>query len=688
MHAHPGESAAAHAHLPQIIAWEVTRSCLLACKHCRAAAHAETYSNELATEECFRLIDNIVSFAKPILILTGGEPMLREDIFDIARYATQAGLRVVMAPCGTLIDDDSARKILAAGIKHISISLDGATAATHDAFRCVPGAFEKSIKGIEAAKRAGLGFQINTTITTDNLDEVEDILNLSVQLGASVFNPFLLVPTGRGKDLADHEISPEQYEHTLRWLAGMQNRDDITIRVTCAPHYQRIVRQLGVHTGGAHGAKGCMGGQSFAFISHRGKVQICGFLEAEAGDLRKEGLNFQKIWETSELFRQMRDIGEYRGRCGYCQFARVCGGCRARAFAITGDYLADEPFCTYEPKRAQMPKLDELDERLLSRIQTDFPVTRKPFDVLGEQCDSNAEEIIERISRMFSEGLIRRLGAIFDSRSMGYVSTLVAAAIPLDRLDEVAQMVSELPGVTHNYRREHRYNLWFTLTAESLARQQEILADLTSSTGIDEFHSLPALAVYKICVNFQVGNRQPAAPRVATRSESSPPPPGKFSEAQKQLVRILQESIPLTDCPFDEIASQLDWTAERVIDQIANWLQAGVIRRFGAVMDHRRLGFRANGMAVFSVNDDQIDDAAQQLVNCDEISHCYRRPSIDGFQYNLFAMVHGRSASQVRSLVAKLAEEIRPHEHALLFSTTEYKKTSMRYFISDYNETS
>lgn len=342
---------------PRLIAWEVTRSCMLACKHCRASAHTEPYEGELSTDECFRLLDNIVSFAKPIIVLTGGEPMLRPDIYEIASYATKAGLRTVLATCGALLDDASAGKMIASGIDHISISLDGATAASHDAFRGVEGAFDRSVKGIQAAKRAGLKFQINTTVTTDNLDELSDILELAVKLGATVFNPFLLVPTGRGKELLNHEISPQQYEETLRWLSGLEDGGDIAIRVTCAPHYQRVVRQLGVFKGGPHAAKGCMGGQSFAFISHRGIVQICGFLDLPAGDLRAEGLDFQKIWNTSELFLQIRDLHGYHGRCGYCEFVRVCGGCRARAYALTGDYLDEEPFCLYQPNRRPEPQL-------------------------------------------------------------------------------------------------------------------------------------------------------------------------------------------------------------------------------------------------------------------------------------------------------------------------------------------
>lgn len=347
--------------LPRLIAWEVTRSCNLKCKHCRAAAENKCYDDELTTGECFHLLDNIAGFSRPIIILTGGEPMLREDIYRIARHGADLGLRMVMAPCGMLIDDETVEKIKEAGIECISISLDGATAESHDGFRNVPGAFDGAMAAIDAARRHDLAFQVNTTITKHNINELSDIMQLAEEVGAMTFNPFLLVPTGRGKELADQEISPDQYEQTLQWLNKQRGRSKMQLRVTCAPHYQRIVRQNPVecHNAGepgltpkGHGsqAAGCMGGKSFAFISHVGKVQICGFLETEAGDLKENNFDFESIWKNSEFLRHIRDVDHYEGKCGYCEYRRVCGGCRARAFALTGDYLASEPFCVYEPK--------------------------------------------------------------------------------------------------------------------------------------------------------------------------------------------------------------------------------------------------------------------------------------------------------------------------------------------------
>ena len=365
--------------IPRLIAWEVTRSCNLNCKHCRAAAHLGPYAGEFSTEECFRVLENIASFCKPIIILTGGEPMLRPDIFDIARHGTDLGLSMVMAPCGSLVTETTVKRMIESGIRRISLSIDGANAATHDAFRQVEGAFDNVINAARVARANALDFQINTTITRSNLQELESIFALAIELGAVAYHPFLLVPTGRGKDLAQEELSPQQYEDVLQWIWRKSQDSPILLKPTCAPHYHRIARQnspksessAGVppatptqksketnsHLAGASApslhalSKGCMGGQSFAFISHVGKLQICGFLETECGDLRAQNYDFQKAWETSEVFRAIRDTDNYHGRCGYCEYRRICGGCRARAYAMSGDYLAEEPFCVYEPKR-------------------------------------------------------------------------------------------------------------------------------------------------------------------------------------------------------------------------------------------------------------------------------------------------------------------------------------------------
>jgi len=340
-----------------MIAWEVTRSCNLNCVHCRAAANCGTYPGELSTEECFHLIDEIAAMSSPVIILTGGEPLLRPDIFEIASYGTDKGLRMVMATNGTLVNSVVAKKMIQSGIKRVSISIDGKDAASHDTFRQEKGAFAGAMAGISAMKDAGMEFQINTTITTANLNQIKDILELAKKLGAAAHHIFLLVPTGRGRDLAEQAITAAEYEETLLWFHQESLDCSIQLKATCAPHYFRIMHQqkgkIKEHkkpTGHFHEmTRGCLGGISFCFISHVGQVQPCGYLELNCGNVYKQ--SFAEIWENSKVFRNLRDLSKYGGKCGKCEFIKVCGGCRARAYEATGDYLAEEPLCLYQPKQ-------------------------------------------------------------------------------------------------------------------------------------------------------------------------------------------------------------------------------------------------------------------------------------------------------------------------------------------------
>ncbi len=348
--------------IPRLIAMEVTRTCNLHCKHCRADAGDKSFDNELTKEEIFQILKNISSFASPIIILTGGEPMSRNDIYEIASYGTSLGLTMVMAPCGSLIMSESVKKIKKSGIKGISLSLDAANRKSHDEFRGQEGSFDMAVNAAKIAKAHGLEFQINSTIHKNNAKNISEILNLAISLGAKAFHPFLLVPTGRAKDLAGQELSPKEYEEILIWLCDQNKMNNpILIKPTCAPHYARIKMQrdsVGSETKHPHlhghgTGMSCMGGQAFAFISHTGKIQTCGFLDIEAGDLRKEQYNFKHIWDKSPLFLDVRDPQKYKGKCAQCEFLRACGGCRARAYERSGDYMQAEPCCIYVNKHTK-----------------------------------------------------------------------------------------------------------------------------------------------------------------------------------------------------------------------------------------------------------------------------------------------------------------------------------------------
>ncbi len=357
----------AHAHsektgsdTPQLrlVAWETTRNCNLSCQHCRASARHGSFTGELDTTASLRLLDQIARAGRPIVILTGGEPLLRPDIFELAEYGTGLGLKMVMAPNGTLITEENARRMKAAGIDRISISIDGATADSHDRFRGVAGAFEGALTGASRAREAGVEFQINTTITRANMDEIPAIMALAEESGAVAHHIFLLVPTGRGKELAHQAISAADYEKTLNWFYDQRQATDLQLKATCAPQYYRILRQRARAdnikiTFQSHGldavTRGCLGGVGFCFISHVGVVQPCGFLELNCGDVTVEP--FDRIWENSEIFQNLRNYDNLKGKCGRCEYKQVCGGCRARAYEATGDYLAEEPLCAYQPAR-------------------------------------------------------------------------------------------------------------------------------------------------------------------------------------------------------------------------------------------------------------------------------------------------------------------------------------------------
>lgn len=346
----------------QLVAWEVTGRCNLRCAHCRMAAGQYDPAGELTTEQCFGLVDQILEGGQPIIILTGGEPLMRQDIFEIGQYATGKGLRVVMGSNGTMLTQAVAARLKSIPIARLSVSIDFPTAEGQDRFRGVPGAFTAALEGIRNAIRAGIEIQINTTVTKLNVAYLPQLLQLALDAGAVAFHPFLLVPTGRGKDLAEAELSPRQYEETLGWIFDKQQElgGRIFFKPTDAPHYMRIVserRKEGAYNpvqaaaGHPHGTnaltRGCLAGTRFCFISATGKVKGCGYLNVEAGDIKQQP--FPEIWNNAPLFQDLRDLSKLKGKCGLCEYKTLCGGCRARAYEATGDYLEAEPYCIYEP---------------------------------------------------------------------------------------------------------------------------------------------------------------------------------------------------------------------------------------------------------------------------------------------------------------------------------------------------
>jgi heme b synthase len=343
----------------RLVFWELTARCNLTCKHCRAEAQDHFVSGELTTDEILSVARDIRECADPILILTGGEPLVREDIYDIASECSKIFTRVALATNGTLVDDVVAQKIVDSGIQRVSISIDGATAETHDAFRGLPGSFQSALNGMDALRAAGLPVQVNVTIAKHNVHQIEAILELAMAHGADAFHVFVLVPVGCGVEISDEiRLGPEKMESVLRWLfdKSLDLRGKVHIKATCAPQYYRIMHEVskerGIEVGGAaHGmhavTRGCLAGSAVCFISRTGDVQPCGYLPVKVGNVRETP--FGEIWNNSAEFQSLRNPSELKGKCGSCGYRRLCAGCRARAYADTTDFLTEDPDCAYVP---------------------------------------------------------------------------------------------------------------------------------------------------------------------------------------------------------------------------------------------------------------------------------------------------------------------------------------------------
>ena len=360
---------------PRLVFWETTAACNLVCSHCRRTDVADRVTpDELSTAEAESLIDELSGWGRTILVFSGGEPLMRPDIFHLMRYANQKNVIVALATNGTLVDPVLAKRIRESGVDRVSISFDGADEATHDAFRRLPGSFRSAMAGAQALRAEGVPLQINVTVAKHNADQMDRMVSLAKDLGAVALHLFLLVPVGCGMEIAEEQtLRADAYEDTLNWLYDTERKErDLQLRATCAPHYFRVVRQRQAASGngdslapgapaghpgaGGHGGergalhaftRGCLAGTGVCFVSHTGKVYGCGYMPVEAGDLRQASL--AEIWRTSDFFAELRDLGALKGKCGDCGYGRVCGGCRARAYGSTGDYLAEEPFCAYVP---------------------------------------------------------------------------------------------------------------------------------------------------------------------------------------------------------------------------------------------------------------------------------------------------------------------------------------------------
>jgi radical SAM protein with 4Fe4S-binding SPASM domain len=380
----PLDPAAPPAPPLRLVFWESTTGCNLACVHCRRLEVSRELSKlDLDTEQSKAFIRSLLETGRPILVFSGGEPLMRPDLFELAQYATGLGLPIALATNGTIMNDEIAQRVHDVGFKRVSISFDGPDAPTHDQFRG-PGAFESSVAGFKALRRVGMSMQINTTVAKHNYKKLDETYQLALDLGADALHIFMLVPVGCGMELDPSVmLSGDEYENALNWIYDRSLEGKLHLKATCAPHYFRVMRQRAKqdgrpmpthahphknmgHPGGPATqssalspqssrpdmtamTKGCLAGQAVCFVSHTGEVFPCGYLPVSSGNIKTTPL--PQIWRQSSIFANLRDETKLEGKCGLCEFNKVCMGCRARAYGYTRDYLAEEPNCSYTPAR-------------------------------------------------------------------------------------------------------------------------------------------------------------------------------------------------------------------------------------------------------------------------------------------------------------------------------------------------
>ncbi len=364
----PSKPKVSERFVPLVVSWNVTRKCNLKCSHCYINAAKEELSGELSTEEAKQLIDQICEVSRPLLILSGGEPLLRKDMFELIRYGTEKGLRMGLGSNGSLLDGTAAKKLKDAGVKTVSISLDSCSPARHDEFRGVVGSWEKAVRAIKALKENGVLVQVNTTVTQQNYGEIDEIMSLAEQIGVENFHLFFLVPTGRGVKIAD--ISPAMYEDMIKETFAKTSKHRLNVRPSCAPQFMRIAKEMNLDM--RQWIRGCIAGLYYCRVYPNGDLTPCPYLPIKLGNIREK--SFSEIWLTSEVFKKLRDFDALKGKCGKCDFRSLCGGCRARAYGLSsdfldfcgdlhepaelkgGDYLAEDPWCVYQPPASAAQK--------------------------------------------------------------------------------------------------------------------------------------------------------------------------------------------------------------------------------------------------------------------------------------------------------------------------------------------
>jgi radical SAM protein len=344
---------------PMLVIWEVTQACDLACVHCRASAQSERNPGELTTVQGYRLLDEIRSFGEPLMVFTGGDPLKRPDLFDLIRYGVKIGLRTNVTPSATpLLTAEAIEGFKAAGVTRMAISLDGPDAASHDDFRGIPGTFDRAMFALRHARDIGLDTQLQTTVTRRNMDRLPEMAELAKEVRTRMWSLFFLIVTGRA--LENDDLQAAEYEGVFEFMYELSKTAPFGVKTTEAMHYRRYVAQRikAEHgptqnenaKGVAFRTAGVSDGKGFVFVSHQGEIYPSGFLPVSGGNVLRDSLT--DVYRNSPLFKSLRDTGQREGKCGICEYQKICGGSRSRAYASTGNYLAEDPNCVYQPRLA------------------------------------------------------------------------------------------------------------------------------------------------------------------------------------------------------------------------------------------------------------------------------------------------------------------------------------------------
>jgi len=502
----------------RLISWNVTLRCPLRCAHCYVDAGNHEAKGVLSTEEAFAVIDQICELGRPVVILSGGEPLMREDIFRIARYGTGKGLTMAMGTSGILIDETCAREIRDAGVRRVAISIDSADPAVHDRFRGVCGAWERAVQGIRHCVNAGVGVQINTTVLSPEIRAIKEVVALGTGMGVTDYQVFFPVPTGRGTEVP--WLTPQVYEDLIREVLVVYQGTDVNIRPTCAPQFRRIADTLGIHN--PAWGRGCIAGTRYCRIFANGDVTPCPYLPARAGNVRDTPL--EKIWQESCVLAVLRDPSLLTGKCGRCSYHEICGGCRARSYGAgrgmtdmcsgiawpddpAGDLCGEDPWCRYEPDTKAEPTgaIDQTDLALLDVLQDDISLVSRPYDVIAARLGISPDDVMQRLAGLQERGIVRGLSPVLESRLVGLTATtLVAIRVTGEKIKEVTRLINAYPEVSHNYRRDHAFSIWFTVAGKDESRIREIIGEIRQQAGLceEDILELSTVRRFKIDVRF------------------------------------------------------------------------------------------------------------------------------------------------------------------------------------------